>query len=247
MGKALCIKGVDFSAVALDKVDIMGSIPCTGIELSPSSLSFDTHDESKTVTATLIPTNTTDNLEWTSSNENVATVENGVVTIHGIGTATITAKCGEAEETITITQTMLKQKRPLYEANGVYPERISSSNNVIRISRNSSNAMFAQDKNTADTDLQIYGTTSTLVEMVPVPYGATICKVASKTDSFWIAYMLYANRSNLIEYSGGNYPEYIKSESGFYSATGKAVEYGQCVAFRIEATYFGKPDYIYFE
>lgn len=248
MGKALLIKGMNFSAVALDQVEIGDAIPCTGISLSPSTLSFDTHEESKTLTATLTPANTTDDLSWASSNENVATVsDEGVVTIHGIGTAVITATCGSISESITITQTMLKQMRALYEANGKYPERISSSTLVIRISSNSGNAMFAQAKDTDDTKLQIYGTTETAVEMVPVPYGATVCKVASKTDSFWISYMLFANMNNLIDYDGGKYPEYIKSESGFSSATGKAVEYGQCVAFRVQDTHYGKPAYIYFE
>lgn len=248
MGKALCIKGMNFSAVALDQVAIGDAVPCTGISLSPSSLTFDTHEESKALTATLTPANTTDDLSWASSNENVATVSNeGVVTIHGIGTAVITATCGSVSESITITQTMLKQRRAMYEANGVYVERISQSNNIIRISEGSGNMLFGQAKNTEDTDLQIYGTTSILVECIKVPYGATSCKIASKSTAFWVYAGLYADTTDLTTYDGGQYPTYIKSQSGFMSNSGMTVEYGQCVVFRAESNHYGKPDYVYFE
>ena len=48
--------------------------------------------ETTTLTATILPETTTiKDVEWKSSDESVATVENGVVTAHQVGTATITA------------------------------------------------------------------------------------------------------------------------------------------------------------
>ena len=245
MGKALLIKGMNFSAVALDKVTIGDSVPCT--EVSLSSVSFDTHEESKQITATLTPENTTDDLSFASSNENVATVTNdGLVTIHGIGTAVITATCGNATDSITITQTQLKQRRAMYEANGYYVERISQSNNVIRVTDGSGNMLFGQAKNTEDTDLQIYGTGTIQVECIKVPHGATKCYIASKSTDFWVYAALYADTEDLTAYDGGQYPTYIKSKSGFMSNSGMDVEYGQCVVFRAESNHYGKPDYVYF-
>lgn len=246
MGKALLIKGMNFSAVALDQVEIGDAIPCTGISLSPSTLSFDTHEESKQVTATLTPANTTDDLVWSTSDENVATVsDEGVVTIHGIGTAVITATCGSITETISITQTQLKQKRSLYQADGVYVERKSQSDNFIKVSDGSGNMLFGQAKNTADDDIQIYGTTTTEVECIKVPYGATKCYI-SATTAFWVYSALYADTTDLISYDGGKYPTYLKAQSGFMSNSGISVEYGQCLAFRAESNHYGKPQYVYF-
>ena len=46
------------------------------------------------LSATISPTNTTDTLTWESSNNNIATVNNGVVTGITTGKCTITARCG---------------------------------------------------------------------------------------------------------------------------------------------------------
>jgi hypothetical protein len=49
-------------------------------------------NESVTLTATVLPETTTEKgVVWSSSDENIATVENGIVTAHTIGEATITA------------------------------------------------------------------------------------------------------------------------------------------------------------
>ena len=55
------------------------------------------------LTATVTPANTTDTIEWTSSNPSVATVSNGNVTAVALGTATITATIGSVSATCTVT------------------------------------------------------------------------------------------------------------------------------------------------
>ena len=60
------------------------------ISLSESSLAFDLIGKTATLTATAVPSDS--KIVWKSSNENVATVENGVVTAKDAGNATITAK-----------------------------------------------------------------------------------------------------------------------------------------------------------
>lgn len=56
------------------------------------------------LTAAIYPTNTTDqNITWTTSNSDIVTVENGLVTATGIGTATITAQNGNQIATCTVT------------------------------------------------------------------------------------------------------------------------------------------------
>ena len=59
--------------------------------------------EKATLTAAAAPENTTDTLVWTSSNDAVATVKDGVITAKSEGTATITAACGSAKAECVVT------------------------------------------------------------------------------------------------------------------------------------------------
>ena len=103
MGKALVIKNANFSTNKLATDVFSEAIPCTGISLSDSTANMTVIGSTKSLTATLTPSNTTDDVSWTSSNTDVATVNNGVVTQVGVGTATITATCGTQTAACVIT------------------------------------------------------------------------------------------------------------------------------------------------
>lgn len=81
---------------------IIEEIPATSIILSENILSFDS-SANKTLTATLVPSNSTDVVVWTSSDESIAVASNGVVTPISNGSATITAKAGNVSATCEIT------------------------------------------------------------------------------------------------------------------------------------------------
>ena len=102
MSKALIIPGADFSANRLTVI-AFDAVPCTGISLSSNSQSFTAAGATATITATLTPANTTDVLSWSSSNNSVATVDGGVITSVGAGSATITATCGEQTATVSVS------------------------------------------------------------------------------------------------------------------------------------------------
>lgn len=75
------------------------------ITLSKTTLSLK-KGESETLTATVTPDNATDKtVTWSTSNAEVATVENGKVTAVKSGTATITAKAGEESASCAVTVT----------------------------------------------------------------------------------------------------------------------------------------------
>ena len=78
------------------------AVPATGVTLSETALSLHP-TEKATLAATVAPENTTDTLVWTSSNDAVATVKDGVVTAKSEGTATITAACGSAKAECVVT------------------------------------------------------------------------------------------------------------------------------------------------
>ena len=69
-------------------------IPCIGIVLSHTELVF-TGTGTQTLIATVEPADTTDKIIWTTNNDGVATVNNGVVTAVFNGNATITVTCGD--------------------------------------------------------------------------------------------------------------------------------------------------------
>lgn len=99
---ALVIKGANFAANKLDTITFaQDEKPCTGIELDQSSKTV-TELGNFTLTATVTPADTTDDVLWSTSDATVATVANGVVTVVGLGTATITATCGEQTATCVV-------------------------------------------------------------------------------------------------------------------------------------------------
>lgn len=87
------IKIKQFTVIYTLDVDI----PATAIALSETSLSKEQYKRA-TLVATLTPAEATTEVVWSSSDEKVATVSNGVVTMVGVGSATITAQAGEGVE-----------------------------------------------------------------------------------------------------------------------------------------------------
>lgn len=102
MAKTLVLKGTNFSAHKIETVVFGDSVPCTGITLDQQTKAV-TALSPFTLTATPAPSNTTDEVAWTSSDPSVATVVNGVVTPISLGEVTITATCGNYSATCTVT------------------------------------------------------------------------------------------------------------------------------------------------
>ena len=77
--------------------------PVTGISLDKETATI-IEGETTTLVATIEPSNATDKtVTWASDNEEVATVENGVVTAVKAGTATITATAGDYSASCVVT------------------------------------------------------------------------------------------------------------------------------------------------
>lgn len=102
MGKALVIKGVDFSENALDTITFGEDVPCTGITVD-GSMSIIGIGQERTLSYTLTPSNTTDTPSIVSNDSNVVSVSGDVLTTTGIGAATITITCGNQTATCIVT------------------------------------------------------------------------------------------------------------------------------------------------
>ena len=77
------------------------NVPATGITLSKEKIEI-AKDKSIRLTASLTPVDTSDELTWTSSNEEVATVEDGVVKAVGLGEAEIVAMAGSVTKSCPV-------------------------------------------------------------------------------------------------------------------------------------------------
>lgn len=97
----------DFKDTCIVTVTEPPTVSVTSVTLDKTSLTLDVGG-SDTLTATVKPDNATNKaVTWSTSNKNVATVNNGVVTAVGAGTATITAAASDGSgKTATCTVTV---------------------------------------------------------------------------------------------------------------------------------------------
>ena len=97
---------IDYASNAL--LNITRKVPVVAVDainLNTNTLSL-TRGATATLTATVTPDNATDKtVTWTSADEKVATVENGIVTAVSNGTTTITAGAGDKTAVCTVTVT----------------------------------------------------------------------------------------------------------------------------------------------
>ena len=91
----------------------------TSITLDEETLTL-TKDEQKTLTATVNPSYAAERIVWESSDTNVVTVNNGVITAVKAGNATVTAKIGDvkAEVTVKVVDVKFEQQEYSLALNG---------------------------------------------------------------------------------------------------------------------------------
>ena len=215
MGKALVLKGTDFSANRLDTVTF-NDIPCTGISLSSSTATVAT---TTTLTATLTPANTTDTVVWESSDTRVATVNNGVVTAESNGTATITATCGQFSATcaVTVAIPMIGAKPGMTQVivqNGTLADALTPAN--------TSSTSFASVGGTSGDYIAAWSpavenTNYELLYPYKIPQGAKTISVT--LDSNIASLIVYYNRNEHGAETTG-YPNRAKVLDGETSAGG---------------------------
>lgn len=140
MSKALVIKGANFSINKVETITLSNPIPCEGISLSQNTMSATKLGAAGTLTATLTPADTTDSVIWISSDETVATVSNGVVTVVGIGSTTITAMCGSYSATCSISSAITLTTNDLDIELNKYIQTGASTTNWMRLDDLSSDA-----------------------------------------------------------------------------------------------------------
>lgn len=182
MSKALVIKGASFAANKVETITLTQPIPCTGLSVSPTTVSFTALNTTQQLTVTKTPADTTDTISYASSNENVATVSNsGLITCVGVGSATITVMCGEQSAEVTLTAIHSIVLDDVYSVlNGmIYAETLSLSatppKDYISYSGSTKGRLYYSNKNTLQGYKAFAMAASVTDEMfaIPLPKGAT--------------------------------------------------------------------------
>lgn len=221
MANTIVIPGADFSAHKIETV-VFGVIPCTGITLDQQTKAL-TSLIPFTIIATPAPSNTTDNVVWSSSDNTIATVVNGVVTPLKLGAVTITATCGLQSATCSVT---INNVVPDYVAIcGYEPYRRSSSENSYaattdkKTGSTETNGSFIIALNdpaesypieTKDVDTSPY-------RFVPIriPSGANYVKVSCDISTFYTRVLWFDADNKETQYNIGAKCISGKTASGF--------------------------------
>ena len=103
----------DRNEITLADTTDPGTIPVTGISVSPAAISLKVNGKA-TLTAMVSPEDATDKaVTWTSDNENVAVVDsNGAVTAVSVGKAVITVRTVDGDFTATCKVTVTRRSKP---------------------------------------------------------------------------------------------------------------------------------------
>lgn len=79
--------------------------PVESVSVSPKTNNLNV-DATRQLNVTVEPSTAPQNVTWSSSDDEVATVSDGLVTAIGSGTATITATAGDVSDTATVNVTV---------------------------------------------------------------------------------------------------------------------------------------------
>ena len=191
MGKALVIKGTSFAINKLTTVTLSNPVPCEEIVLDKSSVSLTAIGATAAITPTISPVGTTDLVTWGSSDPEVATVVDGVVTATGVGNAIITAVCGTQSATCTVavsTTIILDEAYSMiagYYYNSSLDFTKNPTKNYITVGNSDNSVLFYDSENTLDGYRAIYtnaGNRNALAYAYPIPFPAgKISKITINT------------------------------------------------------------------
>ena len=104
MKKNLLLKVVAVALVALAFISCKQEVQPTGVKLNQTTLALETGATANLI-ATVEPAGAVGSVSWSSTNDVVASVADGVVTAKSAGSATITAKISTFSATCTVTVT----------------------------------------------------------------------------------------------------------------------------------------------
>ncbi|WP_440960102.1 S-layer homology domain-containing protein [Paenibacillus nitricinens] len=169
-------------------VNDVGDVIVTGLTLNKTTLQLTEGEAGDTLKAVIAPANATNKtVIWSSSDETVATVVNGVVTPVGIGTATITATSMDGSYTATSVVTVSAPIPPVVNVTGVKLDQ-----ETLDLTAGEADALLhatIEPVNATDKDVIWSSSDETVATVVngvviPVGKGTATITVTTKDGSF---------------------------------------------------------------
>lgn len=178
--------GDDYKEVPGDDVGyvvkVNETVPVSAITLDKTAMTL-ILGQSGTIVATVDPETATDKtVTWSSSDETVATVADGVVTAVAAGTTTITARAGEQEATCTVT---VFSDAPTYTVTMAGDKSIVAGESVmipVTVGHTTDVATYNAFDMTFSYDASILELTSTEIEGLTVTGGEGTVRVQGYGD-----------------------------------------------------------------
>lgn len=246
MGKALVLNNVNFSENALDQVSIIMDIPCESLTLSDSPVTFEFFGDTFTITATPVPSNTTDAIIWNSSNNEIVSVSDGILTLHGLGNATITAICGDCSASVEVSVSSAKVKN-IYPLSGAYVNKRNDNEPCMVMGSNASFQTVGQHYDQDDTSVHVLGGAERDIQAILVPYGAVKIGIITTDDSIPYVKVTTGDTLDRVDVDGTSYPKWLNMTASINATMLPDVVPTQCLMVRYANTEtFAKFSGIYF-
>ena len=151
--------------------DAVEPVPATSVILDKTNITFTTED-TQTIVATVLPTNTTDAVVWKSSDKSIATVKNGVITPLNDGKTVITATAGKVSATCSVTVNIYGEiENPVFLVAGYLTSADTATSNPAQHATYNRSVVFSA---------------------VPVKKGDTLtCKSSCTAPRTWYRFFIY--------------------------------------------------------
>ncbi|MEK4452562.1 Ig-like domain-containing protein [Paenibacillus sp. FSL L8-0506] len=188
----ITVTTTDGSFTASSVVNVSAPIPpvvdVTGVKLDQETLNLTTGEADGLLKATIEPANATDkDVIWSSSDETVATVVNGVVTPVGEGTAVITVTTKDGSFTASTTVNVSAPIPPVVDVTGVKLDQ-----ETLELTAGEADGLLKatiEPANATDKDVIWSSSDETVATVVngvvtPVGEGTAVITVTTKDGSF---------------------------------------------------------------
>lgn len=209
MSKALVIKNADFSTNKVETVTF-NDVPCTGVSFASSYVTLSELGVA-TVSYTLTPSNTTDEVSFETSDSSVLSVTGNALEVVGIGDCVLTIHCGSYSDQCAVTVDIIED--PAYIVGTIGTQTDSSENEGAIISGSSKRIVMA--KEFADTDFTNYiDMTSSPIpsgEFAPIPIPANVQKIHIEANN------LYSGNNHMIVFFDDTDIRFIGSNGKYYT------------------------------